>query len=362
MAMLLSILTDKTAEHPLIEAIFTVDEESGLVGANAIDVGLLKAKRMLNLDSEVKNECTASSAAGRRMGSYLPVTFAEASGYTGFKIELSGLLGGHSGIMIHLGRANANVLLARLLAPTLEAFDVRIAQWKGGTAHNVIASSVDAVVVVPEDEADRFATLLTETSETLKAEYAQTDAGMTFAISPFEAEKAVSHEDTQHIVTMLCSIPDGLIKMSEFIENMPSVSLNTGVSELMENDFFIRTFLRSNISADIEPLYDQFVAAVTADGGRCEIESSYGAWDFAEVSPIRDQALKSYKNVLGVDATVSAVHGGLECGIFAGRIPGMDIVALGPNLLDAHSTDEKIEVQSIADLYAVTLDILKNSK
>lgn len=357
LAIVLSILEDKTLMHPPIEAIFTIDEEIGLRGAQLLDLDVLQSKRMLNIDNETENFCIISSASGRRIHSIIPVSFEEITNYSTFKIEVDGLLGGHSGIMINLGRANASIILARLLLSTIDVVDFRIADYLGGTAHNVIPSQSSVTVVINKADEDKFLKLINESMNSLKQEYSETDAGMHFSITKAQASKAMTASDSKNIIKVLCEIPDGLIIAND-LDNSPLVSLNSGIVKLEANNLYIKTFMRSNISTEIEPLFDSFTNVITEHNGTYEIESDYSAWDYDPDSLLVKQILKSYKAVTGKEALTHSVHGGLEGSMFS----NIDMASIGPEIKDVHSINEKVSVQSVNNLYEVVVDVLKNSK
>lgn len=361
-AIILSILEDRTVAHPPIEAIFTVDEEVGLLGAQYMDLDLLQSRRMINLDNEAENSCVVSCAAGRRVESYIPVTFEDINGYSAFKIEVDGLLGGHSGVMINMGRANAGIVLAKLLLPMLRDIEIRISDCQGGIAENAIPSQAFITVAVPKADEEEFKKLLEESSKALQQEYSTTDPGMHFDIKQTEVSRAITVEDSKNIIELLSEMIDSIVLESDDADRSPLVSLNSGIYRMEDTNFFIGTHLRSNINNANELLFRTFEYSVIDHGGTCEEKGSSVGWESNPNSILKQQFLNSYKTVTGKEGLVVSIHGGLECGVFASHLPEMDIIAVGPTLEEVHSVNERVSVQSSLNTYKVVLDILRSSK
>lgn len=362
MAIIMSVLSNKELAHPAIEAIFTVDEETDLKGAYTVDVGLLKSTRMINLDSEEAGYVYVSCGGGKALGISIPVKARQLSGQSAFKIKLRGLCGGHSGEEIKFGRANAIKQTGELLYAALEKFDIAVSQWNGGVADNAIPKEAYIVCSVPNEQASDFESFVTDFGKKLKSAFSETDPDMELTIEAFEAfDSAVTDDELESIVTALHEMPDGVIKMSEILDGIPETSLNTGIINLSDGKLHIATCVRSSNLTALNAVVDEVVNIVDNCGGKYEIISDFPAWEYVEDSSLQELVMNSYKTATGKNAETKITHSGLECGIFYERIDGADIVSIGPDVKNAHTTEESITVETVAEVYSVLLDVLKNA-
>lgn len=361
-AMILAILADSTLPHPPIEAVFTTDEETGMGGAFALDCSDLKGKRLLNLDSEEEGVFTVSCAGGARLDCLLPGTAEEAGGLTGYEITLEGLQGGHSGADIDKGRASANQLMGRVLYSAMERIPgLRLADIRGGVFDNVICSKCTALAAVPGEKAEEFEAFIRSFDAVLKNEYAASDAGVSLTCRRAAVERAMSAGTTSCMLHTLLALPQGVQAMSMDFPGLVQTSLNLGVMGMEADGLHASFSVRSCIASQKEMLIQRVRAIVEFAGGSVTERSSYPGWQYAKESSFREMVLDAYRTVTGKEPVIAATHGGLECGLFIEKIPGLDALSMGPELHDVHSVRERLSVPSTQRVYRLVCQILKQS-
>ena len=363
-AMILAILSDETLPHPPIEAVFTVDEEIGMDGAFALDCSDLKGRKLLNLDSEEEGVFTVSCAGGVRLDCALDMQQEPLeSGLTGYRVTLSGLRGGHSGMNIGDGRGNANCLMARALYSAMERFpSLRVRDMRGGRFDNVICLRNDALVALAGADAPAFEAFIREFDATLKNEYAVTDGGVSLICERAEAASAVSRAETSRLLHTLLALPQGVQAMSADFPGLVQTSLNLGVLHMDEAGAKLTLSVRSSIASQKQMLVQRVRAVVGYAGGTVSERSSYPGWQYDRDSALRREVEAVYRGLTGRDGRIEATHGGLECGLFIEKLPGLDALSLGPELRDVHSVDERLNVASTARVYALVCELLKRSR
>ena len=362
-AMILAILSDDTLVHPPIEAVFTVDEEVGMDGAFALDCSDLKGKKLLNLDSELEGVFTVSCAGGMHSDCLLPAVLTDAAGMEGFGITVAGLRGGHSGADIHLGRGSGNRLMGRVLATALEKFPgLRLAAFSGGQFDNVICSRCDAVIAVPAGKEADLEQFIRGFDATLKNEYAGCDAGVTLECAKTESSPAVSAETTSVMLHTLLALPQGVEEMSADFPGLVQTSLNLGVMHLTEDGLHFSYSIRSCIASQKAMLAQRVHAIVEFAGGTVSERGNYPGWQYARDSKLRELVLDVYRDLTGTEGKIDATHGGLECGLFIEKIPGLDAISLGPELHDVHSVRERLSVPSTERVYELVCEVLRRSR
>jgi len=361
-AMILAILADGTLPHPPLEAVFTVDEEVGMDGAFALDCSDLKGKKLVNLDSEEEGVFTVSCAGGVRVDCLLPGVKTPLSGETGYELALEGLLGGHSGAEIHKGRASANQVMGRVLYSAMERCPgLRLADIRGGQFDNVICSRNHAKVAVPADRAAALEAFIREFDAALKNEYAGCDGGVTLTCGRTALDAALSPEATANMLRTLLAVPQGVQAMSADFPGLVQTSLNMGVIELREEGLYFGVSVRSCIATQKEMIIQRLKAILELGGGSFSLRGNYPGWQFARSSVLREEILAAYRAVCGREGTLEATHGGLECGLFMEKLPGLDAVSLGPELHDVHSVKERLSVASTGRVYEVTREFLRRN-
>lgn len=362
-AAIFAILADDSLPHPPLEAVITVDEETGMDGAVALDCSDLKGRRLLNLDSEEEGVFTVSCAGGLRADCFLPAVWEPLDGETCFTVTISGLQGGHSGAEIDKGRGSGNDLISRVLYSAMERLGtLRIAGLRGGQFDNVICPRCDAVVAVPAGKAEDFAAFIREFDGILKNEYAATDGGVTLTCAAAEAGAAYSAEASSRMLHVLLALPQGVQVMSADFPGLVQTSLNLGVMTACGDGLHFSFSIRSSVATQKEMLLQRVRAIVEYAGGTVSTRGDYPAWQYARQSPLRDTVMAAYKDITGQDGVIMATHGGLECGLLINKMPGLDAVSLGPELHDIHSPRERLGVASTARMYALVCEVLKNCR
>ena len=360
-AMALAILDADDIPHPRLEAVFTVDEEIGMQGAVAMDVSSLQGRQLLNLDSEEEGVFTVSCAGGNVSACLLPVARAPFQG-EGLTVTVSGLRGGHSGTEIHKGRANANMLMGRLLQAMAAATDLRIVAVDGGLKDNAIPVRAQARVVVADASAAQAAAR--EMGDYFAAEYRVTDPGVavTVAVETAPAGEAMDDASTGKVLCMLTCLPNGVQVMSADIQGLVQTSLNLGILAT-EGDTVRASFcVRSSVDSQKEMLKARLGCLMEQLGGCVEFSGDYSGWEYRADSPLRDRMVEVFTEQYGKAPRIEAFHAGVECGIFSGKLPGLDCVSTGPDLLEIHTPREKMSVSSVQRVWKFLLEVLRRSK
>lgn len=362
-AVIMAVLDDDTLSHPPIEAVFTVDEETGMDGAAGLDMSVLHGRRLINLDSEEEGIFTVGCAGGARINCSIPCEREELSDSKYFNIEIGGLMGGHSGVEIDKCRGSSNRLMGRMLFDISKSMDICLCSLEGGKLDNVIPKSTTAKVAVSIGNEAEFLSLVEKYDSVYKNEFATSDKGVFVrAAASAPSENAVTPKDTKKLLTALYILPYHVQEMSADIKGLVQTSLNMGVLKLCENDLKFSFAVRSSVTSQKEELIQRVAAVVEFAGGNASVHGDYPSWQYATVSPLRDTVLESYKALTGNDGQVIAIHAGLECGLFIERIPSLDCISFGPDLRDVHSTRERLNIPSTARMYELVCHILKNLK
>lgn len=349
-AMALAVLDDNTLSHPPIEVLFTIDEETGMYGAEGLDVSLLSGKRLINIDSDNEGEFTVGCAGGARAEVTLNLSKCPICNPC-YIIEISGLLGGHSGAAINKGRHNSNVLMARLLA-SLEG-DYNIVDIAGGLKDNAIPTYTKCVISTNNNP--------TKTAEKFALENAvSTDSGLTVTVKDAESfSSGYTVESSAQIAKLLCELPNGLQALSRDFENLPETSLNLGILYI-ENDSIHASFaVRSAIGEKKKALLSEIYNIAKSFGADYSDYGHYPAWEYRENSPLRDTFVKVWQDMYGKKPIVRATHGGLECGLFSDKIKGLDAISVGPDMFDIHTPRERLSISSAQRTYEFLIAVLK---
>ena len=362
-AMILALLDSDDIEHPRIEAVFTVDEETGLYGAEAIDVSMLKAKKFINLDSEDEGIVTVSCAGGVTAEIEIPMTREKVKGQKA-KLEIKGLVGGHSGIEINRGRANANILMGRVLYSLSIPYKFNILSLAGGNKDNVITKEATAELVLKDGDFDNIAKLLDEVAADIKNEYSTVEKAMSITLEKLEGGEfeALDAKSTKNATDVLLNIPNGIISMSRDIEDLVETSLNLGVVLLKEDKLIMVSGLRSAIESAKWALADRVTAFVNLFGGSVARVGNFPGWAYKKDSALRETVIDVYKKQYGKEPIIEAIHAGLECGMFTEKIEDLDCVSIGPDLRNVHTPEEYMSISSAQRTWDFLLGILKASK
>ena len=360
-AMMLAVLADDSIKHPLIECIFTSDEEVGLIGASAIDLSGLKSRRLLNLDSEEEGVFCAGCAGGSEVVCEMPMKRRNREGII-LNVRVSGLRGGHSGSDIQIGRANGNNLLARALYKVFAEEPFRLVSMNGGDADNAIPTGAEARILFPaESDREKVEGLFKSAGEELFAEYEVTDPGMTWNADWEEAENAaaVSKKKTRGILSYILAVPTGVTHMNPVIKEMPQTSLNLGIIRTHKSHLLVEFMVRSGVNSQNAFLTERVVLITEAFDGKATVRSSYPAWEYRNESAFRDLCVRVYKDLTGTEPAVEVIHAGLECGILSGKLPELDCISAGPNLEHVHTVRERMNIDSVKNVWTYVLALLE---
>lgn len=356
-AMVLAILESDEYKHPRIEAVFTTDEEIGMVGATKLDMNWLSAKRMINIDSEEENAVTVSCAGGSDFKVILPVNRVKKSG-TEIAVMLKGLKGGHSGIEIDKGRVNANILAGRFLNHMAKATDFEIISIDGGDKGNAIPNLCK--IRVCAGDAEKFVNEAEKELEIIKNEISEREKDFAPVITVGNtAEFDVFDNELKNsiIYTLLC-VPNGIIEMSASINGLVETSLNLGILATGNEEITMLFTLRSNKKSAHTALENKLKGFFSVLPCTIEASGHYPPWEFKENSELQKLYIDTYKEITGTTPSVEAIHAGLECGIFYSAIDGLDCISIGPDLFDVHTVNEKMSISSTEKIFNVLIALL----
>lgn len=365
MAMALAVLTDEKAEHPAVEALFTTDEETGLTGAFALKPGVIKAKTLINLDSEDHAQIFIGCAGG--IDTLAHLYYAEEAapaGYFAAEIKISGLMGGHSGDDINKGRGNANKLLTRILFRLMKETDLRIAKIDGGNLRNAIAREAQATVLVPMAYKEQLRVQFNVVSAEMEAEFSEVEHDMKCEMESVELPTSVlPKEISDKLILALYACPHGMIKMSSAIPGLTQTSTNLASVKMKEDEkgkyIEINTSQRSSVDSEKHAIKDVVEAALALSGAEVTHGDGYPGWTPNVNSPLLDATKKAFINLFGEEPKVLAIHAGLECGLFLEKYPELDMVSVGPQMVGVHSPLEKLSIESTEQTYAWLKETLR---
>lgn len=358
-AYALAILDSSTISHPDLEIVITVQEEVGHVGAANFDCSQLKGKYMLNLDTEDEGVIYASSAGAFRNDFDIPIQREVLTGKTALKIGLGGMFGGHSGIEIHLGRANAIVLMARLLAE-LQCEEFRLSTLNCGGKMNAIASHCEAVLYVDMDKLDRILDIMNTTVAKFNYELQNIDTVelSTELLDTYELSCYTCASATLAINTLLTH-PNGVKGMSTNVKGLVQTSVNIGILAQKDDKLCVSSLTRSSIGSRKDEERRRFIALAEITGGSNNFSNDYPQWEYRKDSPLRELTMDCYRELFGREAVSMAIHAGLECGYFDAGIPDVDIIAIGPDQRDVHTPNEKANINSIGNVMQLICRMLE---
>ncbi len=360
-AMIMAILESSDIPHPAIEAVFTTDEEVGMIGATRLDTAILSGKRMINLDSEDMDTVTVSCAGGSEFKATVPVTRRDFKG-TQILVTIKGLKGGHSGIEINSGRVNANILAARFLNYMNTQSEFEIISIDGGDKGNAIPLCCE--IRLCSKDAEGFKKTAENYFEIIKTEISKREDGFEFDITPC-GEGEYSVIDTalkdELIFALLCT-PNGVVDMSAEIEGLVETSLNLGILKTLQSEIIFHFALRSNKKSALYFLEQKLATFFTCIPCKTETSGYYPPWEFNGNSQMQGLYKEIFKQQFGFDAKVEAIHAGLECGVFADKIKGLDCISIGPQLYDVHTTGERLSISSTQEIYKLLLKMLEECR
>ena len=358
-AFMLAILDDDSISHPRVETVFTVDEETTLGGAEAIDVSPLKGRRFINIDSEDEGILTVGCAGGVAAIATLPVA-REAFNGQAFSIEMTGFLGGHSGMEIIKGQENAPKVMGRLLYEMQEQAGARIVSIDSGVADNVIPVSAGSVFIT--QDVDKAKAIFAEYDAIFRHEF-KSDPDFDMKLAEVDATRLpMDAVSGQKVLAYLCGTPNGIEKMTKGIDKLPQTSLSLGKVTTSEDSVEYIFCIRSSVDTEREMLVRRLENQLKVLGGTMDREGTYPGWEYAPVSPLRDLVCQVYKDQTGEEMKIEAIHAGLECGFFSEKIPGLDCVSIGPDVKDVHTTSETFSISSAQRTWDLVVEILARMK
>lgn len=354
-AMCLALLDADDIVHPPLEVVFTADEEVGMTGAMGLDCSVLKGKRMINLDSEEDGVMWVSCAGGVRANVNLDVEY-EANSKKCFEISVSGLHGGHSGAEIHNGYANANKVLGKVLAVLGEKADFVLCDIGGGAMDNAITRDSKCIVASDAD----IRGIVDEISAEIADDYKKADPEIKISVSSCDkTEKSMTVSSSKAVIDLLNDLPSGVIAMSKDIEGFVETSLNLGVLRCENSAVLYRFAVRSGVDAERDKLCERLAEIADKYNAKIDFKSEYPAWEFKNGSALQEKMKQIYLDINGKELTVTGIHAGLECGMFCGKIKGLDCVSLGPEMHGIHTPQERLSVSSCEKLWSFLIEVLK---
>ncbi|MHC1706151.1 MAG: aminoacyl-histidine dipeptidase [Bacteroidales bacterium] len=361
-AAAMAVLQDNTLVHGPVEALFTIDEETGMTGAFNLKAGLLTGDILLNMDSEDEGELYVGCAGGTNAN--MTFTFnseAVPGSHKAFKLAIKGLKGGHSGLDIVLGRGNANKLLFRYLKHAEKKHGIRMAHIDGGSLRNAIPREAFATVVVPEDKAERLIQCFTNQTAVYKKELVVTEPGFVSEIIETELPAAVMDKLTQNkLINAVYGCPNGVIRMSDTMSGLVETSTNLAVVKSDGNQVKVQCLLRSSVDSAKEDLEEMIESVFALAGASVLMDGKYPGWKPNPDSAILKTMKEVYHHRFGKIPEIKAIHAGLECGILGGNYPNWDMISFGPTIRFPHSPDEKVNIASVGMFWDFLVETLKN--
>jgi len=360
-AAIMGLLASKDIPHPALEALFTIDEETGMTGAQHLEEGILDAEIMLNLDTEEDDELDIGCAGGidiSAKGKYNEIP-ADKNGKA-YQIKVKGLTGGHSGMDIHLYRGNANKILNRLLYKA-NAKGMQLAEFNGGGLRNAIPREAEATVVLPADKADEILKELKELSETIQVEQAKQDPDLTFEFNPVDMPAKVMDKQAQDkLIKTVYAAHNGVFRMSPDIDDLVETSNNVAQVVVSGGNIQIENLTRSSVESTKEDLANNLKSVYELGGLEVELSGSYPGWKPNPDAKILSVMTDLYEKMYNDKPKVVACHAGLECGIIKSHYPNMEMISFGPTIQGAHSPDERVNIESVQKFWEYLKETLKN--
>lgn len=359
-AYALAILDAEDIPHPPLEVVLTVDEEIGMLGAAAIDLSEVKARKVLNIDSEEEGILLASCAGGATASCHIPLMWTIKKGLR-VTVKLTGLRGGHSGTEINKGLANSNKLMGRFLNEMDEAFAYALCTVNGGLKDNAIARESAADIVILPERLEDLCAFAAKQQAVYRAEYAEADPDIAIEITPLTQDtfEIMMGDCRRSVLSILQQVPNGVQKMSSDIEGLVQTSLNLGILTVDFRGMHMTFSVRSSVNTEKQELLQQLTDICGRFGGYCEIMGEYPAWEYKQDSRLREIMVDVYTKQYGKPPVVEAIHAGLECGLLCGKLDNLDCISFGPDILEIHTTREKLSVPSVQRTWKFLLGVLK---
>ena len=363
-ALGLALATDDHLKHPPLELLFTVDEETGLTGANLLEPGFIEGRILLNLDSESEGVFIVGCAGGQHTQVTLPLSFLPLpENYDVWKLTAHGMRGGHSGVDIHKFRANANKILARVLDAARRRAEIRILALKGGSAHNAIARDAEATFVCGPSQSSALKDAVKVFEEAVQDEYASIEKEMALTLAEEgidEKTGSFTKECTDTAIDLMLAIPHGVSEMSAKVEDHVETSNNLAIVDTKGDVLHILSSQRSSVISRLSAITAQIEAAAALAGARVEMGGGYPAWQPDMNSPLLKRCKDVYQSLFDKEPVVEVIHAGLECGIISSKYEGLDAISVGPTVENPHSPDERLYIPSVARVWDFLVELLKS--
>lgn len=362
-SLAMAVLADKEIQHGPLEALFTVDEEQGMVGATGLKPGVLKGDILLNCDSEKQGELFVGCAGGIDMN--ISFQFKEDTfipeGDVAVKLTLAGLKGGHSGVDIHLGRANANKLMFRFLKEAVCDYGARLSSVEGGNLRNAIPREAEAIITIPGDNVEALWELVSDYQEMYQTEFKGIEDGIRFTASMTDLPATLIPEEIQDdFINAIEGCQNGVISMLHDFPGTVETSSNLAIVKTSNELIEIQILVRSSSETRKEAICSSLESIFAMAGAKVEATNGYNGWNPNIDSPILGVMKQSYKDLFGVEPDVKVMHAGLECGILQGAYPTMDMISIGPDLIHPHSPDEAVRIASVEDTWHFIIRTLES--
>jgi len=355
LALALALAEDDTVCHPPLELLFTVDEESGLIGAHKLDASLIEGRILINIDSEDEGVFTIGCAGGEETLVRLPLTYEDLpAGCGGDRIVVGGLRGGHSGVDIHKPRANANRLLGRLLLRLQEREGVRLVSFSGGSAHNAIPRDASALLAFPPAQASMVRETVKICEQVFLEEHADTEPNLFVHDEAAEGglpERVLCPESAVQAVRLLNALPHGVHGMSTRVAGLVETSCNLAIVRIKKDALEIISSQRSSAMSRMDEMTERVAAVASLAGASATRLNHHPAWAPDMAAALLQRCREVFGGLCGKEPVVEVIHAGLECGLIGDKVPGMEMISIGPNLRHPHSPDEKLDVPSVGRVY-----------
>lgn len=361
-AMQMALLEATDIPHGPIECLFTRDEETGLTGAAALKPGFMTGDYLINLDSEDEGQIFVSCAGGARTSAEFDFTEVPVpEGYFGFRVEVKGLTGGHSGDDINKKRANANKLLVRFLLDAFKKYDLYLVDIQSGGLHNAIPREGFAVCAVPMADKEQVRVDLNLLAAAVEEEYSRTEPGVAFVLeSAPVAGTAIDKDTTRRMLLALQAMDNGVFAMSQDLDWLVETSSNLASVRKEDGKVVINSSQRSSVASARENMSATVRAVFELAGARVVTNEGYPGWKMNPNSALLKVAVDSYRRLFSAEPKILAIHAGLECGLFSEKYPHLDMISVGPTLRGVHSPDERLHIPSVQKVWDHLLDMLVN--
>ncbi|MCR5109212.1 MAG: beta-Ala-His dipeptidase [Lachnospiraceae bacterium] len=363
MAYILSVLADKKAMHPRIEAMFTADRYDSMKGVSGFDSNMILSRRMISFSHFNEGELLNSSAGSRKVICKVPVRYEKKKGIL-YDLVICGLMGGHAGLEIDQYRGNANILMGRLLHYIDLSINFELNYLKGGMQYDSIPREAKASVLIREEDINILEDIVDDFARDLQKEYYNIEENLTiYCENKGEGEYDVLTSKTnQRVIFLLMTIPDGIARLCPSMQSVVQTSSNTGIIELDKNDFVVRISIRSQLTSEKHALSDKLRYLTETIGGAYEVEENFHSWEYISFSPMRKIAEKVYNKKFFTDILVTGTHDSTECGIITDKIRDMDIIVIGTAMENINTTKERLSINSVERTYGFLLGILEELK